>query len=62
MTKKPTKPKVHNVATRLFPEEYAALVAYRDRHGLTSLNGAVRHWLKGEALCDARAKVTGTKR
>jgi len=50
---KPRDPKksatVHNVATRLLPDEYAALVAYRDRHGLTSLNGAVRHWLKQEA-------------
>lgn len=39
----------YHVATRLDEPEMMALERYRDRHGLTSLNGAVRHWLKSEA-------------
>jgi hypothetical protein len=36
----------HHVATRLSDAERATLEAYRDRHGLTSLNGAVRHMIR----------------
>ena len=44
---KPDQPvKWNHVATRLTDDERAQLAAYRDRHGLKSLNGAVRHWLR----------------
>lgn len=36
----------YHVSTRLKPDEMETLEAYRDSHNLTSLNGAVRHWLR----------------
>lgn len=36
----------HHISTRIKPSELLLLEAYRDRHGLTSLNGAVRHMIR----------------
>jgi hypothetical protein len=55
-----------HVATRISEPELTALETYRDRHGLTSLNGAVRHMIRADAarpkvmVCGyCRAKVVG---
>lgn len=36
----------YHVATRIDEPEMSALEAYRERHGLTSLNGAYRHMIR----------------